>query len=79
MNRELAGQGLRVLALAYRNLHESQFDLAHPREEVEHNCTFVGLVGIRDPPRDGVPEAIQVRPYLSSYPLSIYRCVMMLV
>ncbi|KAI8233228.1 Calcium-transporting ATPase 3 [Colletotrichum sp. SAR 10_86] len=54
----LAGQGLRVLALAHRNLEStvsaSQFaegKIAPHRDIFEHNLTFRGLVGIYDPPR----------------------------
>ncbi|KAH9233314.1 hypothetical protein K456DRAFT_1911637 [Colletotrichum gloeosporioides 23] len=54
----LAGQGLRVLALAHRNLEStvsaSQFaegKIAPHRDVFEHNLTFRGLVGIYDPPR----------------------------
>ncbi|GJC94374.1 potassium/sodium efflux P-type ATPase [Colletotrichum higginsianum] len=53
----LAGQGLRVLALAHRTLDgtisESQFaqDKAPNRNDFEHSLTFRGLIGIYDPPR----------------------------
>ncbi|TQN65460.1 Sodium transport ATPase 5 [Colletotrichum shisoi] len=53
----LAGQGLRVLALAHRTLDgtvsESRFaqDKAPNRNDFEHSLTFRGLIGIYDPPR----------------------------
>lgn len=50
----LAEQGLRVLALAYRNYKPTPgVDLVHDldREEIEQDMTFLGLVGIYDPPR----------------------------
>lgn len=56
MNDEMAYQGLRVLALAFRVLPED-FEL-EVREEAEQELTFVGLVGIKDPPRDGVSESV---------------------
>src|SRR5574340_303684 len=48
----MAEQGLRVIALACRNLpnHVSQ-------QEAE--LVFAGLIGLVDPPREGVPEAIR--------------------
>jgi Ca2+-transporting ATPase len=48
---ELGHQGLRVLACAMR--HDSSAD-GRPFEDL----TFVGLVGLEDPPRADVPEAI---------------------
>ncbi|KAF9579014.1 hypothetical protein BGW38_004913, partial [Lunasporangiospora selenospora] len=50
----LADKGLRVLTLAYRHFIPSPgVDLVHDlnREETEKNMTFLGLVGIYDPPR----------------------------
>jgi magnesium-transporting ATPase (P-type) len=52
--REMADQGLRVLALAYRPLPAG----ARP-EELERELILVGLVGFRDPPRPEVPQAIR--------------------
>ena len=52
---QLASQGLRVLALASRRLTEvDDFDPLK-RENVERDFTFIGLVGIYDPPR---PESV---------------------
>ncbi len=50
---ELAGRALRVLGLAYREL-SSQRD----GEIAEENLTFLGLVGMIDPPRDEVRDAV---------------------
>ncbi len=47
----MAGKALRVLALAYRN----QATL----ENAEHDMTFLGLVGMSDPPRPEVKNAIR--------------------
>ena len=51
MQQRMADDGLRVLAFAYRRLGEGEA----PREE---NMVFCGLVGLYDPPRPEVPEAI---------------------
>ncbi|HEX8874037.1 MAG TPA: cation-transporting P-type ATPase, partial [Nitrosospira sp.] len=49
----MAEQGLRVLALSYR-----QIDPGTAREHLEEGLTLCGLVGIEDPPRTEVPAAI---------------------
>ncbi len=49
-----ASQGLRTLALAYRNIPRS-----HLRGDVERNLVFVGIVGMKDPPRPGVQVSIK--------------------
>ena len=49
----MASQGLRVLGLAYK-------PVPHPNETPDHGLVFVGLVGIIDPPREEVKEAIKV-------------------
>ena len=46
-----AGEGLRMIGLAYRPLG---------RLDDYHGYTWVGLVGMEDPVRDGVVEAVQV-------------------
>jgi sodium/potassium-transporting ATPase subunit alpha len=50
---EMAEHGLRVLAFAYRPL-EREWD----RETLEQQLIFSGLVGLEDPPRQEVLEAI---------------------
>ncbi len=49
---QMAEQGLRVIALAYRSLPE------HAGER-EAELIFAGLVGLADPPREGVAGAIR--------------------
>ena len=57
MNQEYGTTGLRVLALAYRLLPAGMKD--HGEEEVETDLVFVGLVGMKDPPRSEVPAALE--------------------
>ena len=57
-NREMAGNALRVLAVAYRPL-DTIPDEVTP-ENVEKDLVFVGLLGMIDPPRPEVVEALKV-------------------
>ncbi|MBT3834825.1 cation-translocating P-type ATPase [Candidatus Peribacteria bacterium] len=49
-NEEMAGNALRVLACAYSD----------PDSDDINDADFVGLVGMMDPPRDGVKEAVEI-------------------
>lgn len=51
-NDEMASRALRVLALAYRD------DSGTEAEIDENNLTFAGLVGMIDPPRKEVKQAV---------------------
>lgn len=55
-NRQMAQKALRVIAVAYKDLDSlpSKIDSS----SIENNLTFVGLVGMIDPPREGVKEAV---------------------
>ena len=60
----LAGQGLRVLALGSRpydpeNECRASRDEPPPREEVECDLLFHGLIGLYDPPRPESAEAVR--------------------
>jgi Ca2+-transporting ATPase len=55
--QKLAEQGLRTLAIARRTLNEG---ITHDDEDVEQNLTLLGIVGIIDPPRTEVPDAIRL-------------------
>lgn len=57
-NHEMASQALRVLAIAYRELQN--VPKSPKSEEIEKDLIFVGLVGMIDPPRHEVKEAIKV-------------------
>jgi calcium-translocating P-type ATPase len=50
---DMAERGLRILALAWRELPP-----ATPREAWENRLVLAGLVGLEDPPRAEVPDAI---------------------
>jgi magnesium-transporting ATPase (P-type) len=52
----LAQDGMRVLALAYRKTHKEHTSLLF--KDVEHALVFLGIVGIIDPPREEVLEAV---------------------
>ncbi|KAJ6088506.1 hypothetical protein N7486_009767 [Penicillium sp. IBT 16267x] len=55
----LAKEGLRVLALAGReHISSSDSDETPPREEVEKDLVFYGLIGLYDPPRPETAGAI---------------------
>lgn len=54
---DLANQALRVLGVAFRAIPKPQTEITH--DDVA-GLTFVGLVGMIDPPRAGVTEAIRM-------------------
>lgn len=55
--QSLAAQGLRTLAIARRSLPRG---IALDEEHVERDLTLLGIVGIIDPPRPEVPDAIRL-------------------
>jgi Ca2+-transporting ATPase len=56
MNNSFAGNALRVLALAYKEVPASK---KYKIDNVESDLIFVGLVGMIDPPRGEVKEAVK--------------------
>ena len=54
VNNEMTSNGLRVLALAYKKIDSNDFN----EDYVENELTFIGLVGMMDPPRTEVIDAI---------------------
>jgi Ca2+-transporting ATPase len=57
VNEEFSRRALRVLAIAFRPLEAGGTD--YVLEEVERDVTFLGLIGMIDPPREGVEEAVR--------------------
>ena len=56
---EMAGRGLRVLAVAQRPMQETGRNWrALLPEELEEELEFLGLIGLHDPPRPGVAKAL---------------------
>ncbi|MDP2899975.1 MAG: cation-translocating P-type ATPase [Candidatus Bathyarchaeota archaeon] len=57
-NERMAHKALRVLGVAYRNLPDSKVDELS-EDEIEATLTFVGLIGMIDPPRAEVKDAVR--------------------
>ena len=55
-NEDMADKALRVIAVAYKEIDYFQ----KANYELEENLIFVGLIGMIDPPRDGVKEAVEI-------------------
>jgi len=56
INERMASDGLRVLGIAVRKWTEVPGDMS--AENIETGLTFVGLVGMMDPPREEAMEAV---------------------
>ena len=57
-NRDMAGKAMRVLALCARPIddEEDMYDM----EKIESGLIFLGIIGIMDPPRPEVKDAIEI-------------------
>lgn len=55
----LSSEGLRVLAFAERNINGTKLNVNN-REEVESGLTFLGLIGIYDPPRPETRDSVKL-------------------
>ncbi|MBQ9734689.1 MAG: calcium-translocating P-type ATPase, PMCA-type [Clostridia bacterium] len=58
INDEMSSNALRVLAVGYKVIDEIPSELAS--EDLENNLTFLGLVGMIDPPRPEAKEAVRI-------------------
>ncbi len=57
VNDQFAREGLRVLAVAQRNLPETIIE--YTPDTVEEKLTFLGLIAMMDPPRPEVADAVE--------------------
>ncbi len=58
---DLAGNGYRTFAFAYSIVDTIDLkDVSERPENIERNLTFLAVLGIIDPPREGVKQAIEV-------------------
>lgn len=55
-NSQMAQNALRVIAVAYKDVDTLPTKI--DSSNIENNLTFVGLIGMIDPPREGVKEAV---------------------
>jgi len=61
INEQLASEALRTLGVAFRSLPADALDRANSGDpSVEHDLVFLGLVGMIDPPREEVKQAVGV-------------------
>ena len=56
INSQMAENALRVIAVAYSIVEKLPQNI--DSENIENNLIFVGLIGMIDPPREGVKEAV---------------------
>ena len=56
-NESMANKALRVIAVAYKDMEQLPNKIES--SNIESNLHFVGLIGMIDPPREGVKEAVE--------------------
>ncbi|KAL5047665.1 hypothetical protein BDW71DRAFT_206410 [Aspergillus fruticulosus] len=55
----MAGEGLRVLCIAYKKSPKDDLSQISPRNRAESNLSFAGLIGLYDPPRLETAAAVR--------------------
>ena len=58
INSEMSSNALRVIAIAYKELNTMPEEITP--ETLENNLTFMGMVGMIDPPRPEAKEAVSI-------------------
>ena len=56
-NEKMANKALRVIAVAYKDMNQLPNKIES--SSIENNLNFIGLIGMIDPPREGVKEAVE--------------------
>ena len=69
-NETLAGEALRTLGVAFRSLPPEELD-GEVDDSIERDLVFLGLVGMIDPPREEVREAVDLARGASIRPIMI--------
>ncbi|MGQ9543985.1 MAG: cation-translocating P-type ATPase [Candidatus Bathyarchaeia archaeon] len=69
VNEEMAANALRVLSFAYKPIPDSIVDFNE--ENLERDLTFLGLMGMIDPPREEAVEAVAVSRRVGMKPIMI--------
>lgn len=57
-NESGAQRALRMIGFAYKEISQTEASESYSLETIEKNLTYLGMVGMMDPPREEVPQAI---------------------
>ncbi|MDF9824891.1 Ca2+-transporting ATPase [Breznakia sp. PF5-3] len=66
---DMSKEALRVIAIAYKEIDEIPSEVVY--DEIENDLNFIGLVGMIDPPREEVKEAVKVCQHAGIKPIMI--------
>ncbi|MBB2182554.1 calcium-translocating P-type ATPase, PMCA-type [Lachnospiraceae bacterium MD1] len=58
LNNSMTEKALRVIAIAYKNISRDKVKASS--SELENGLTFIGLIGMIDPPREEVKDAVRL-------------------